>query len=321
MPGFAENYGDFVSVSGGASRYQTYWTAVGAGGTNMGVFTFSGTINDGPGGFAVATSGSTFSTFGPVSFGNYDGAFRFVYQGNPASGGNPRILNAFGTLIGNGISPSLARLGSNVVVAYRDPTSTTVSEYVLPAGGTASTRTVADLNTLIPGGSGQFTGFGDATAKLSYVLFRGMGTNQQGIYRSTTAGLLSRVADLTTIAPDGSGAHFTSFSDPSPGDEFSEYDAFVATLDDGREGIYLAKGSSLAKLIDTGDPLDGRTIDHLFLGRDAIEDHNIGFKATFTDGSQGIYAVVAPFPEPSLGVTTLSALAWLACRRVRRRRR
>jgi hypothetical protein len=61
-----------------------------------------------------------------------------------------------------------------------------------------------------------FTGFGDATATSSYVIFRGIGTNQQGIYRSTTAGVLSRVADMTTIAPDGSGAHFTAFQDPSP---------------------------------------------------------------------------------------------------------
>jgi hypothetical protein len=186
-----------------------------------------------------------------------------------------------------------------------------VSEYVVPAGGTAVTRTVANLNTSIPGGSGRFTGFGDATATLSYVLFRGTSSDQQGIYRSTTSGTLSRVADLTTVAPGASGAHITSFSDLSPGDEFSEYDAFVATLSDGREGIYLAKGSNLAKLIDTTEPLDGRTIDHLFLSRDAIEDHNIGFKATFKDGSQGIYAVVAAFPEPGFAMTTLPALIWL----------
>lgn len=298
MPGFTENYGDFISISGYS------WSAVGSGGTNVAAYNNLGV--------PIAKTGDTvagvmLNTFGQVSWGNYDSPFNIVYQANN------RIFNTGGALIAsNAIAPSIARFGgsgaSSVVVGYRNPASTTISEYILPQSGPSSTRAVANLSTAIPNGTGNFTGFGDATATLSYVLFRGMGTDQQGIYRSTTSGALSRVADLTTIAPDGSGAHFTAFQDPSPGDEFSEYDAFVASLSDGREGIYLAKGSTLAKLIDTGDPLDGRTINHLFLSRDAIEDHNVGFKATFTDGSQGVYAVVAPFnvPEPASAVVLLT---------------
>jgi hypothetical protein len=312
MPGFAENYGDFTSVSGGSGN--VFWTAVGAGGTNMGVY-WSQQL----GGAVIAKSGDmrddlTLTSFGPVSFGNFDDPFRVVYQGNFRN--VPAIFNADGSTIDFGASPSIARLpGSGTAIAYRNSTSTVVSECVVPAGGTAVRRTVANLNTSIPVGSGRFTGFGDATATLSYVLFRGMSSDQQGIYRSTTSGTLSRVADLTTLAPGAGGAHFTSFSDLSPGDEFSEYDAFVATLSDGREGIYLAQGSKLAKLIDTSDLLDGRTIDHLFLSRDAIEWYNIGFKAAFKDGSQGIYAAVTVFPEPGVAITMLPALMWLGLAR------
>jgi len=102
MPGFAENYGDFTSVSG------SFWTAVGAGGTNMAVY-----WSQQPGGAVIAKSGDmrddlTLTSFGPVSFGNYDGAFRVVYQGNFRN--VPAIFNADGSTIAFGASPSIARL-------------------------------------------------------------------------------------------------------------------------------------------------------------------------------------------------------------------
>jgi hypothetical protein len=168
----------------------------------------------------------------------------------------------------------------------------------------SSTRVVATPGTAIPNGTGNFTNFGDAVASPTSVLFRGEGDGQDGIYRSTNAGVLSAVADLNTIAPGTNGAHFASFSNVSPadnansGDSYAEYDAFVATASDGRQGIYLARGSTIDLLIDTTQLLEGKTITSFSMSRDAIEDDNVAFEATFSDGSEGVFGAVATFPTP-----------------------
>src|SRR4051812_42427408 len=87
MPGFSENYGDFISVSGGPGL----WSAVGAGGTNMGVYSSFGVSSIAKTGDVVA--GVTLNTFGTVSWGNYSDGFYVVYEANN------RIFNGAGTLI------------------------------------------------------------------------------------------------------------------------------------------------------------------------------------------------------------------------------
>ncbi|MDA2921477.1 hypothetical protein MYX76_18630, partial [Desulfobacterota bacterium AH_259_B03_O07] len=73
---------------------------------------------------------------------------------------------------------------------------------------------VADFSTMIPGGTGTFTGFPFLSLDGGNVAFLGFGTfgEQQGIY--TDIGGLGVVADLGTMIPGGTG-NFTAFGAPS----------------------------------------------------------------------------------------------------------
>ena len=83
-------------------------------------------------------------------------------------------------------------------------------------GGTF--RLVADTNTPIPGGTGNFTavdvGTGYATDGET-IAFQGSGSGQIGIYKDV-AGTLSVVVDNTTVVPDGTGGVFASFNQRVP---------------------------------------------------------------------------------------------------------
>ena len=159
---------------------------------------------------------------------------------------------------------------------------------------------VADLNTAIPGGTGNFTAFFSIGPPIipaidgSNVAFFGAGSGgQQGIYESV-GGVASRIADTATAIPGGTGL-FTSFGDVS----LSSTDvAFLGFGASGQEGIYDMTGGTLFDMVDLNDILDGRAITALSLSRTGVSCDPIAFQATFADGSQGIYSKNVA-PEPS----------------------
>ncbi|WP_239005404.1 PEP-CTERM sorting domain-containing protein [Gloeothece citriformis] len=71
---------------------------------------------------------------------------------------------------------------------------------------------IADTNTLIPDGNGNFTGFGVGSAVIynNTIGFIGSGENQTGIYMSTSPGFLTKVADTNTPIPNDT-TNFTGF--------------------------------------------------------------------------------------------------------------
>ncbi|GJM15644.1 MAG: hypothetical protein DHS20C13_09710 [Thermodesulfobacteriota bacterium] len=107
---------------------------------------------------------------------------------------------------------------------------------------------VADETTAIPGGSGNFTGFGIPTSLGGGdVAFLGLGSSsQRGIY-TFIAGTLAVVVNTSTAIPGGSG-NFTEFNDPlSLGDGDV---AFRASGSGGQSGIYTVIGGTLALVAD-----------------------------------------------------------------------
>ena len=71
---------------------------------------------------------------------------------------------------------------------------------------------MADVNTAIPAGRGNFTNFSSVVSLSgANMAFRGVGSGEDGIYFSS-GGSLKRVADLTTSIPGGTGT-FTGLSD------------------------------------------------------------------------------------------------------------
>jgi hypothetical protein len=94
---------------------------------------------------------------------------------------------------------------------------------------------VPDASTAIPGGTGNFTSFGDVSLSTTDIAFLGMGAaGQQGIY-DLTGGSLRKVVDLNDIlngrSITGLGLSRTGVS----GDPI----AFQATFADGSQGLYI----------------------------------------------------------------------------------
>lgn len=93
---------------------------------------------------------------------------------------------------------------------------------------------IADTTTAIPGGAGQFTSFGEASASETDVAFLGHGAGgQTGIYDLTGGQLLKVVAVGEAI--NGKAIIGLSFS---RGGVFGDPVAFQATFEDGSQGVY-----------------------------------------------------------------------------------
>ena len=92
---------------------------------------------------------------------------------------------------------------------------------------------IADENTPIPGGTGNFTSFGNPSLDGGNVAFQGFGTSQIAIY--TDIGGLGVVADESTAIPGGTG-NFAALFSPS----LSEGNVAFSALGTGQSGIYVA---------------------------------------------------------------------------------
>ena len=120
---------------------------------------------------------------------------------------------------------------------------------------------VADLNTAIPGGSGNFTSLLFPALSGSNVAFLGSGSSgQEGIYLFD-AGVLSRVADLNTAIPGGSGNFASLFIEALSGGNV----VFVGFGSSGQEGIYLARQQS-ARLVNISTRGEVGNGDDLMIG-------------------------------------------------------
>lgn len=176
------------------------------------------------------------------------------------------------------------------------------------AGNNGPPIKIADLNTAIPSGAGNFTSFipGDPIAPAingTSVAFFGAGSGgQQGIY-VMGHGPPIRIADTATVIPGGTG-NFTTFVDVS----LSVTDVvFLGLGANGQQGIYDMTGGSLVKVIDLTDILDGRSITGLQFSRTGLVGDPVAFQANFADGSQGIYTTAA-VPIFTLRITAVEQL-------------
>ena len=115
---------------------------------------------------------------------------------------------------------------------------------------------VADTNTAIPGGSGNFINFqGHASLDGGTLHFTGVGGgNQYGIYRGTDGASLQTIVDINTAIPGGNG-NFTEFGSVSAETNsvafigYRDFPAQSGNITD--QGVYLAEsGGGLA----TGAP-------------------------------------------------------------------
>lgn len=157
--------------------------------------------------------------------------------------------------------------------------------------------------TPLPEGVGNFSdaglpSAGEVEGELR-VAVRGTGSGgQQGIYRFWPGHPGGRVADTTTLIPEGTGA-FTSFGDPVLNGALTAFQGFGAN---GQFGIYLSSGGALARIVDgtTSVPSSsGVFLPNLGTGyttgtaipdkRVGLDNGNIAFFGGPSAGTRGIY--------------------------------
>ena len=145
---------------------------------------------------------------------------------------------------------------------------------------------VADTDTQIPSGSGEFQFFRDASMSDGNVAFRALGSGQDGIYLyNSNGGQRKVVADLNTAIPRGT-SKFTSFKYPSISkDKVVFYGTGVR-----QEGIYFYDNISGERdvVADENTVIPGRSEN--FSGFDwmpSISGERIAFKGK--SSLQGIY--------------------------------
>jgi hypothetical protein len=223
--------------------------------------------------------------------------------------------------------------GSNVAfVGYGDSGQTGVyARY-----STAAVTVIADLNTAIPAGTGNFTGFlppnpivppnpiisGDAVA------FMGFGSGgQQGVYRFSPGDPyhpLVRLADTNTLIPSGvtntTFGFFRSVSMDGNNVAFVAGAVSVVTSDGtyipAQAGVYKDIGSDWQRVADLNTPVPGSLSNFSGFGEVAIDPGYVLFEGYDGNGVHGLYTdfggslhkIVAA--GDSIGGKTLSDFYW-----------
>jgi VCBS repeat protein/FG-GAP repeat protein len=190
-------------------------------------------------------------------------------------------------------SPALS--GDNVAFLGTDLSLGHAGIYLFESG---VLRRVADANTPIPGGSGNFRVTDASYPALSerYVAALGLGSSgQQGIYLYE-GGVLGRVADRSTPIPGGSG-NFNTFLPPalSGGNV-----AFLGTDQSfGQTGIYLFEGGVLNRMADRNTPIPGGSGNFTDASSPALSGTNVAFLGFGSSLQKGIYLATATVAAPA----------------------
>ena len=175
--------------------------------------------------------------------------------------------------------------GDNVVFDGSSYTSTLSQPGIYKSSG-GILSTITDKNTPIPNGSGTFTNFSLDSIDDGNVLFRGSGTNLQGIYIKRGETPLSVVVDNNTLIPGGT-ENFSSFYGLVRGQNNVAFSAKGAS---GQGGIYILQDGSLQVVADRNTPIPGGTGNFDRFGSLALDENNVAFQGYGAGSDQrGIY--------------------------------
>ncbi len=156
---------------------------------------------------------------------------------------------------------------------------------------------VADLNTPIPAGVGNFTSF----MPIAYidgadVAFIGYGSGgQQGVYRAQPEGPPTRVADLNTPIPGGSG-NFVALP-PDPVRISNGAVVFIGLGTGGQAGVYLkASADFFINVADTNTSVPGGTGAFQSFSTVSYDGAWLAFVATGSEMEHGVYKTLPEGP-------------------------
>jgi hypothetical protein len=151
--------------------------------------------------------------------------------------------------------------------------------------GTFTFRKVADTNTPIPGGVGNFLSFTVPSIDFGDVAFFGNGLSGQGGVYISSGGTLNVVVDTSTPIPGGTG-NFTSFGFPSLD---AGIVAFFGRGSPGQEGVYLSSGDTLEVVADLSTPIPGGTGNFTIFGFPLLDAGIVAFIGHGSSGQEGVY--------------------------------
>ena len=163
-------------------------------------------------------------------------------------------------MVANGSTPIPGGSGSFTSVPHVDIENGKMAFYGFgPAGQwglysdlTGSLDVVADFNTAVPGGTGNFFGFSTVPSiSQGEIGFEGFGATETGIYK-WSSGVLSLLADTHTPLPGG-GGNFANFREP----DLESGDALFTGGATGVAGLHRLVGGVLETLVDTSTPIPG----------------------------------------------------------------
>lgn len=281
-----------------------------------------------------ATPFTSFSTGQMASVNGTNVAFRGAYSGGSGvyaflNGAIERVADT-SLAIPNGTGNFSALTGTNATLSgstaiFRGSgASSQQGIYLRDLSSSANPLIrVADRTMALPGTATPMTNIFEASVSGTNIQFiASAGTGTQRVVRYGWNG--------SSSAPAFTESVLTKFGDAVPGQAtatFTGYGGFVPTDNGnsavlgnfaGGSGIYWHDGTTLSRVVDTTQQLDGKSITSLLLGQDAVAGNFLTFQALFSDSTQGIYVVqVVPVPEPAAHVAVVGGLAWA----VRRRRR
>jgi hypothetical protein len=153
-------------------------------------------------------------------------------------------------------------------------------------------KVVVDTNTPIPGGTGNFSDFGDVSLDDKDIAFESLGSSEQGIQvqgiYTSIGGTLKVVADRNTPIPRSTG-NFTSFANSSLDDGNVVFRGFGSS----ERGIYIKEvGGTLKVVVDNNTPIPGGTGNFTFFNNPSLDAGNVAFEAFSSNSELGIYTTL-----------------------------
>ena len=148
---------------------------------------------------------------------------------------------------------------------------------------------VADGNTPVPGGSGDFNNFAGADWDGGEIALVGRNSaNQPFLYAGTSPEDLRVVADSSTVVP-GETATFDGIGNPLA------YEGGVIVFEGfwlgSHTGLFTAEGGALQAILKQGDTLDGRTVNDAFCRQGNKDGNQLLILVLFQDNTRGLYMV------------------------------
>ena len=133
---------------------------------------------------------------------------------------------------------------------------------------------VADLNTPVPRGIGNFTGFSDEGMNIEgeMIVFVGLSSGQQGSIYASNGNSLTALVDTHTLVP-GTTRFFTVAGNAGIGLSNGN----ISFLGDFNVDVFTTVGGALARVVDNGDVLDGQVSSEFGSYGHSLSGNMIGF--------------------------------------------